>query len=302
MKKPKVYKKEKRTYGRYLESSHIRVSPIIWILLALLVAAIVGFLFFMLFPSNPTVALVLIIVIPTLIVGMPVILKEQRDTRMEDAIPDVFEELATSLRAGATIEQALLDLIKIQKGPLIDELKITLNEMEGGFSFEESLDNLITRLDILMLKRIFKIVIDGKKAGGELADILDAVSSDAREISRLQRERRSKTLMYVIFIFAAGGVVAPLIYGFVSQIGVVIVNIGAPSGVVLRSPLELPGIGLNIFWLYLIIECLISGVMLAVVRGVRVWKGIIFYALPMIMIGTLVFEVSKIIAGSMLGH
>ncbi len=285
-------------YGRYLETSNIRLSPILWFIVAIVMAAVLSFILFLAFPNSPAISLIAIVVIPILIIGLPIIMKERRDGHIEEAIPDVFEELATSLRAGATIEQALLDLTKIQKGPLIDELKTALQDMEGGFSFEEALENLISRVDIVMLKRIFKIVIDGKKAGGELANILDAVASDAREMARLSRERMSKTLMYVIFIFAAGSVVAPLIFGFVTEIGFMVANVGATVEV--ENPLNIPGTGINLFWLYLLLECFISGIMLAVVRGIKIWRGIVFYSLSMALLGTIVFEVAKTIAAYML--
>ena len=181
------------------------------------------------------------------------------------------------------------------------ELKIALNDMEGGYSFEESLENLMGRVDVVLLRRILKIVIDGRKAGGELADILDSVASDARDLSRLQRERASKTLMYVIFIFAAGGVVAPLIFGFVTEIGGVVANVGSAVGTN-PNPLEanISSMTISILWMYLMIECFISGVMMAFVKGVKVWRGLMFQSLPMALIATIVFEVSKIIAGGML--
>ncbi len=290
----------KRGYGSYLESSNIGVSPIVWVIAAVLLAIAVAALVFFMFSGNMAIAGMALIIIPILLIGLPIILKERRDTIIEESVPDVFEELATSLRAGATVEQALLDLTRIQHGPLIDELKIALNDMEGGFSFEEALENLIARVDVVLLKRIFKIVIDGRKAGGELADILDAVASDAREMARLQRERRSKTLMYVIFIFAAGAVVAPLIFGFVTQIAGLVANVGATTRVANPLDLEFGGLTVSIFWLYLLIECFISGIMLAVVRGIRIWKGITFYSLSMALVGTIVFEAAKIFASAML--
>lgn len=298
-KKKKIRASKDKSYETYLESTNIRVSPIIWFAIAIVLAAILGALLFLLFPDSPSIALMTLLIVPVLLIGFPIIMKQRRDDTIEDSIPDVFEELGTSLRAGATIEQALIDLTKIQSGPLIDELKVALNDMEGGFSFEESLENLIQRVDVIMLKRIFTIVIDGRKAGGELADILDAVASDARQMGRLQRERKSKTLLYVIFIFAAGGMVAPLIFGFVTQIAGLVASIGS-GGAEVANPLNYPGTNINIFWLYLIIECFISGIMLAVVRGSKIWKGIVFYALSMALIGTIIFEGAKMIAASML--
>jgi flagellar protein FlaJ len=298
MAKKKIRASKEKTYSMYLETSHINLSPVIWIAVAIAISAIMGFLTFIIFADSPGIPIMTIIILPILIIGFPIIIKERRDLRMEEAIPDVFEELATSLRAGATIEQALLDLTKIQKGPLIDELSIALNDMEGGFSFEESLENLIERIDVVMIKRIFTIVIDGRKAGGELADILDAVASDARQMARLMRERRSKTVLYVIFIFMAGALVAPLIFGFVTQIAGLVANVGSETAV--ANPLNIPGTNINIFWIYLLIETFISGIMLAVVRGIKLWKGLVFYSLTMALVGTIVFEASKWFASLML--
>jgi flagellar protein FlaJ len=174
--------------------------------------------------------------------------------------------------------------------------------MEGGFSFEEGLENMIARADVLLLRRILKIVIDGRKAGGELADILDSVASDARDMSRLRRERASKTLMYVIFLFAAGGVVAPLIFGFITEIGGQIAAVGAPTGAIVQNQLEIPffGLQLSILWMYLMLECTISGIMMSFVRGARIWKGLLFYSLTMMLVSTIVFELAKMVASSML--
>jgi flagellar protein FlaJ len=288
-------------YGRYIEASNLKVSPVTWIAIAIIIAALLAVLFLFALPNSPTLGIMAMITVPIVLIGFPIIMKERRDTKIEDSLSDVFEEVATSLRAGATIEQALLDLTKIQKGPLIDELKIALNDMESGFSFEEALENLIARIDVVMLKRIFKIVIDGRKAGGELADILEAVASDSREMARLQRERTSKTLMYVIFIFVAGSVVAPLIFGFITEIGGIVANVGSETG---NEPNPLTififSFEIAIFWLYLLIESFVSGIMLSIVRGVRLWKGLLLYSLGMALVATLVFEVSRILAAGML--
>jgi archaeal flagellar protein FlaJ len=283
-------------YGRYLEAVGVGMGPVPWIVLALLVAIAVGALVFFLSPDTLNIVIMAPLFIIVLMIGAPILMKEKRDTEIEDEIPNVFEELATSLRAGATIEQALVDLTEIQKGALIDELKLALRDMEGGLSFEEALQSLTDRVDVVLLRRIFAIIVDGRKAGGELADILDSVAEDARSTSRIQRERRSKTLMYALFLMGACGFIAPIIFGFVTVIGDVVTGIGNAGA---TNPLVFQGI--NILWLYLLIASVISGIMMAVVRGEKIWKGVLIYALVMAVSSTVIFELVKMVAMSSLG-
>jgi len=295
-KKVMMDKEAGRSYDLYLEQSNIRFSTVQWAAMALVISMVSGAMLFLLGQAAS-----IIVVIPILVLiiffGVPIMLKQKRDNEIEEALSDVFEELATSLRAGATIEQALVDLTKLQKGPLIDELKLALKDMEGGLSFEEAVQNLMYRVDIPILKRTLGIVVDGRKAGGELADILDAVSSDARGISRLQRERISKTMMYTIFIFAAGAAIAPIIFAFVSEISNIVVSLGAQANPMLVYAF---GLEISLLWLYLLIECMISGIMVAVVRGDRFWRGILLYSSTMVVIATVVFEVVRYLAAGII--
>jgi len=69
-----------------------------------------------------------------------------------------------------------------------------------------------------------------------------------------------------------------------------------------QNQLELPffGVQLSILWIYLMLECTISGVMISFVRGAKIWKGLLFYSLTMMLVSTIVFEAAKMIASSML--
>ncbi|MBN2518031.1 MAG: type II secretion system F family protein [Candidatus Altiarchaeota archaeon] len=294
---PKKVEEKKQTkirYNIYLEKTNIKLTAVQWFVLAFICAVGSGSLLLLIAPGSPNIGIMTPILVLVIFIGFPILLKERRDGQIEDAVSDVFEELATSLRAGATIEQALVDLTRIQAGPLIEELKIALRDMEGGLSFEEALQNLIDRVDILLLKRIFTIVVDGRKAGGELADILDAVASDARDTARIQRERVSKTILYVVFIFMAGALIAPIIFAFVTQLGNVILSLGAVS-----NPISI--FGISILWLYILIETVLSGIMLAIVRGDHIWRGLLVYSSSMAVIGTILFELTRMIAAAMLG-
>ena len=69
-----------------------------------------------------------------------------------------------------------------------------------------------------MVKRSVTIIIDSVKAGAGLADILDQIADDIRDTNRINHERRSQTLMQVLFMVTAGAMVTPFIFGLISTI------------------------------------------------------------------------------------
>jgi len=287
-----------KEYEYYLKGIDINLSTFQWFSIAIIVGLVLGGMVLFLWPDLATLGILLSILTVIFAGGSPILIKQKRDRQIEESLSDVLGELATSLRTGATIEQALMDLTKIQKGPLIEELNLALKDMEGGLSFEEALQNLSKRVDVKLLRRILVVIIDGKRIGGELADILDSVSGDCRELSRLQRERISKTLLYVVFIFFTSAIIAPAIFGFVTQMSVVLAKMN-----VAKNPLNiaLGGLVFNKLSLYIIIETMISGLMITVIRGDEKWKGILLYGAVMALLGTAVFEISVRIAGAVMG-
>jgi len=324
-----------KDYETYLKSIGVNMPAAVWFILVLVLALIVSSTIFLLSPHLFNVAILLGVFIVIGFTSAPIMIKQRRDSVIAQELPDVLEELATSLRAGATIEQALVDLLKLQKGPLIEELKMALRDMEGGLSFEESLENMIDRVDVQSLKRILNIIIDGRKAGGELARILDEVAKDARDLARIQRERISKTMLQVIFLFVAGMAVAPFVFGVVTVMTGLLESFDVCS-----NPLELSlpimvqetvpsctdrcliergevcsekeiggkvihvtktNLTLNKLWLYLLIESIFSGAMISTVRGEKLWKGVFFYGGFMAVLGTIIFEIAKAVAKSRFG-
>lgn len=135
---------------------------------------------------------------PGFLVGTILVKSEKRAENVEKASPDFLRQLASMLRVGMSFENAMEDLSRYGSGPLYDEVKRAVIEIKIGRDFNESIITMVKRLKSKNLERTFKIILEARKSGGSLADIIDDVSNDLRGIIMLKRERRSSVMMAVI--------------------------------------------------------------------------------------------------------
>lgn len=138
------------------------------------------------------------IIPPGFLVGMIIVKSEKRSENIEKASPDFLRQLSSMLRVGLSFENAMEDLSRYGSGPLYDEIKRAVIEIKMGREFNKSIIAMVNRLKSKNLERTFKIILEARKSGGSLADIIDDVSNDLRAIIVLKRERRSSVMMAVI--------------------------------------------------------------------------------------------------------
>lgn len=155
-------------------------------LLAILIISIILFGIFGLFISilfefdiSITVLFSLFVPPSTLIVVI-IIRSEKRADQIEKASPDFLRQLGSMLRVGLSFENAMENLSKYGSGPLYDEIKRAVIEIKMGKEFNENILAMVSRLKSKDLERIFKIILDSRKTGRSLADIIENLSNDLR--------------------------------------------------------------------------------------------------------------------------
>ncbi len=104
------------------------------------------------------------------------------------------------LRAGVGIETALEDISKQGGGPLNDELKRAVIEIKIGSTFDDALLSMGERLKSKTLDRTFRMILEGKRVGGSLSDVIETVAEDLRSVLALKRERKANVMMSVMFL------------------------------------------------------------------------------------------------------
>jgi flagellar protein FlaJ len=129
-------------------------------------------------------------------------LMEDRRIRQIDTIfPDFVRDLAESRRAGMTFTKALLFSAKGNYGILTQEINKIAQQVSWGTSVNDALLAFSDRVPTSLIRRTVSLIIEASKSGGNVADVLDAASRDAREIKMLEAERRANMASYVVVIY-----------------------------------------------------------------------------------------------------
>jgi len=119
--------------------------------------------------------------------------KAQRMKKFERQLPEALDLVARSLRAGHAFSGGLQMVSDEFDEPLGTEFQRTTMQINMGVSVEQALKNLSARVDCADLKFFAVSVIIQRESGGNLAEILESISSLIRGRFRLRGKVRTLT-------------------------------------------------------------------------------------------------------------
>jgi flagellar protein FlaJ len=222
---------------------------------------------------DPIIPAILALFIPPLLMGGYIFLMmERRVDAIEKTTPDFLRQIASLLRAGVGLETALEDVARHGGGPLNSELKRAVIEIKIGRTFDDAILSMGERLQSKNLDRTFRMILEGKRAGGSLSDVIETVAEDLRAVIALQRERKANVMMSVMFLIIAAIVAAPFALGMITVYSSFIESLGKSNPLLGASIIASTG--------YIIIHSIIAGLLIGVIMYGSARKGIKF-AIPL---------------------
>jgi len=229
------------------------------------------------------------VVFPMLMLGVPYYLTQRRVAELDRMLPDVLRQMASTLRAGIGIDAAMEDIVKSKYGALSREFERAVMEIRRGRSLGSALLALARRSNSILFDRAFRLIVEGVERGAAIANVLDAVAEDVREVQAIQRERRASTMQQVLFLFVVALFAAPLISGLTVAVGGIF---SGAAGVTAVNALP-SGIS-TIVMLYIVIQAFICALAVGVIRYGQMSKGLTF-TLPFMLIAAGVFFAARIL-------
>lgn len=304
-----------KKYDYFVQESGLKTGGMAWILASVVFSFIVFFVSFFISafifrtPTTDTnflkLPIILFLVILDITLGLPFILTSRKIENIEANFPDALKQMADTLKSGGTYESAIREIATTSSyGYLSKEMELILRNLEEGQNFENALKRFSEKTDSLLIKRTITIIIQSVQAGAGLSDVLDNVANDMLEMYRIKKDRKTKTLMQSLFIFAAAAVIAPGIFGMISEIIGFLISNSANSGIIAKPEIIADAIASKNFItllieIYMFLEILASSAMLALMREGKASKSIIY--LPVLLfVGFGIYYVSGILIRTLL--
>ena len=292
-----VYEK----YDEWVKFTKIHYSTNTWIMLSIFTTILVvfGTIIFNVFVLDEINLLPVAFGSAALVLtlGYPYMKKEAIIDNIENNFSDALKQMADTLKAGDTYESALREVKDADYGRLSEEMGVALRRLEEGENIETALKGFSDSIDSRLVKRTMIILLDSIKTGSGLAALLEDIAEDVRDTHRLKEDRKANTTMQFLFMIAAGGFIAPLIFGEVTAI------MGLFSKITVSTMGNITdttsGFILLLVQAYLLIEVIGSGIMMSIIREGKFNKSIIY--IPILLVVAYVsYYASSIVIGLML--
>lgn len=235
--------------------------------------------------------------------------RTERIKKIENVFPDFLQLMSSNLRAGMTIDRAMLLSSRPEFSPLDEEILKTGKDITVGKVMEIALIDMSKRINSKKINKIILLINSGIRSGGDLAILLEETSRGMRDRAILEKKAASNVLMYVIFIFLAVSFFAPALFSLSNVLVEVLTNIfsGIPEVKAnINMPFVLSKINLStafVFYFsisFMMIIDLLACLILGLISKGEEKQGLKFF--PIIAILSLgVFFITRVIVSNFVG-
>jgi tight adherence protein B len=138
--------------------------------------------------AGPLLGLVLGLVVPILSKIVVSLLTSRRRRAFADQLDDSLQLLASSLRAGHSLLQALNSVATEAEQPTSVEFSRIINETRVGRELGQALDETARRVRSDDFAWVTQAIAINREVGGNLAEVLDGVGHTIRERNQIRRQ------------------------------------------------------------------------------------------------------------------
>ena len=142
---------------------------------------------------NPFPAIIIALVGLVLPIVRLSVLRKMRQNKLRSQLPEAFDLMARVVRAGQTINQAILAVAEEFPRPISEEFSYCFEQQNLGLSPETAVRDLARRTGVLELRIFVTALIVQQQTGGNLAELIDKLSTMIRQRFRIMGQIRTLT-------------------------------------------------------------------------------------------------------------
>jgi tight adherence protein C len=123
-----------------------------------------------------------------------------RAERIDYAMPELIDSLVTTVEAGLSFNASLQIAARRFRGPLGEEMRLTLQEQSMGLNLNNALENLLMRCNTTSVRSFVRAMLQGEQLGVSIGQTLRNLASEMRNRRRqMAEERAHKAPVKIIF-------------------------------------------------------------------------------------------------------
>lgn len=120
-------------------------------------------------------------------------MRKKRLHKFEEQLPDAFMMLSSSLQAGASMNMALVDMVKQSPVPASQEFGLLVKRMQLGVTLEDSLLELEKRLPLQSFIMASSAIRISREVGGNLVETIQSMAETLRRKKTMEGKIDSLT-------------------------------------------------------------------------------------------------------------
>lgn len=149
---------------------------------------------------------------------------KRRQARIDRDLPDLLDILAVIVSAGSGFRPALARVAEAIGGPLGEEIRLTLRQMDLGASRRAAFSELRERNDSETLGTLVTALLQAEELGAPLTDVLGDIALDMRrefhQIARRKASQAAPRVSLIITMVIIPGAILLIITGLFTGSGV----------------------------------------------------------------------------------
>lgn len=167
-------------------------------------------------------------------------IKKRQLRRLEDAIPDLLERLASLNEAGISIVSSFERVRNSDVGSLDSEVDRIWRDMNWGATAEQALLRFERRVRTPSVTRVVTLITNAMRASNEIGPVLRIAARQARSDLSLRKQRKQEMFTYLVVIYISFLVFLIVI---VALEQVLIPNLPETSAISDGPAVAVPGLG-----------------------------------------------------------
>lgn len=154
-------------------------------------------------------SLAMVAIAATLPHWLDIMRENRRQKEIESRFPEFVRNLSGAIKSGMPAAQAVIHVSDGEYGTLTPFLKKLANQIEWSIPFHKAFINFAKETENPVIRRAVATVIQAEQAGGNIEDVLTAVTDSLLQIKKIKEERKSSIhaqvmQSYIIFFVFIG--------------------------------------------------------------------------------------------------